>query len=134
MAITGTPELADFDAAAALERAREVCGDGLQSFMEFTQDEYNILYVHEDTVGMYRDEEHLRDHYGRVLEHLHMDFLERETMESTLLPNAGEVGSLVTHMDELTLLRVFDGDVGLYIALDPDCSAEAVAEAVEPLV
>lgn len=134
MALTGEPELVSFDAAEALERARDVCGDGVQSLMEFTTDQYNIVYVHGDIVEMYRDEAHLQDHYRRVLEHLHMDFLERDTYENTLLPNAGAVTSLVTHMEELTLLRVFDEDGGLYIALDPDCSAEAVVEEIEPLL
>lgn len=134
MTITGESKLVDLDADAALERARDVCGDGVQSLMEFTHDEYNIVYVHEDIVSMYRDEEHLREHYGRVLDHLHMDFMERDTYENTLLPNAGRVTSLVTRMDELTLLRVFDEQAGLYIALDPGCSAEAVIEVIEPLL
>jgi hypothetical protein len=133
MALTGDSELAEFDAEAALERARETCGDGIQSFMEFSQDEYNILYVDEDIVDMYRDEEHLRDHYARVLDHLHMDFMERDTYENTLLPNAGHVTSLVTHTEELTLLRVLGETTGLYIAVDPDCSAEAVTEAIGSL-
>lgn len=134
MAITGEPELVAFDVETALERARGVCGSGLQSLMEFTKDEYNIVYVHEDVVEMYRDEAHLREHYRRVLDHLHMDFMERDTYENSLLPNAGSVTSLVTHMEGLTLLRVFEAGGGLYIALDPGCSAEAVIEELEPLL
>lgn len=134
MPLTGEPELVDFDADAALERARDACGSGVQSFMEFTHNEYNIVYVHDDILEMYRDEAHLRDHYGRVVDHLHMDFMERDTIESTLLPNAGRVTSLVTHTEELTLLRIFDDEAGVYLALDPDCSAEAVIEAIEPLI
>jgi hypothetical protein len=133
MALTGASELAEFDAEAALERARNTCGDGVQSFMEFSQNEYNILYVHDDIVEMYRDEQHLREHYARVLDHLHMDFMERDTYENTLLPNAGHVTSLVTHTEELTLLRLLGETTGLYIALDPDCSAEAVTEAIGSL-
>ena len=75
----------------------------------------------------------LREHYARVLDHLHMDFMERDTYENTLLPNAGHVTSLVTHTEELTLLRLLGETTGLYIALDPDCSAEAVSEAIGPL-
>jgi hypothetical protein len=59
-----------------------------------------------------------------------MDFLERETYEKTLLPNAGHVRANVTVMDRLTLLRVFVGDEGLYIALRPDSETRDVAEAV----
>lgn len=134
MALTGDQELVDFDADAAIERARETCGDGVQSVMEFTHDSYNILYVADAVVEMYRDEDHLREHYGRVLPHLHIDFMERDTYENTLLPNAGRVSSLVTHMDELTLLRVFGEGGGLYIALDPECSTDDVIDAVRPVV
>lgn len=134
MPLSGESELVDFDADEALQRAREACDDGVQSVMEFTHDEYNILFVEDEIVSMYRDEEHLREHYSRVLDHLHMDFMERDTYENTLLPNAGSVSSLVTVMDELTLLRVFGANAGLYIALDPDCSAEAVVEAIGPLL
>jgi len=134
MAITGEPELVAFDVETSLERTRDVCGEGLQSLMEFTRDEYNVVYVADDIVDMYRDEEHLREHYSRVLDHLHMDFMERATYENTLLPNAGRVTSLVTHMEGLTLLRVFDDTGGLYIALDPECSADAVISKLEPLL
>lgn len=134
MAITGDPELADFDVEEALERIRTVCGEGVLSLMEFTHHEYNIVYVHEDVVGMYQDEAHLEDHYSRILDHLHMDFMERDTYENTLLPNAGSVTSIITHMEELTLLRIFDETTGLYIALDPECSAEAAIEEIEPLI
>ena len=37
-------------------------------------------------------------------------------------------------MEELTLLRVFEDRGGLYIALDPGCSAEAVIEEIAPLL
>lgn len=126
--------MGEFDVEEALTRAREASESGVQSFTEFTHNEYNIVYVSDEILAMYRDEEHLRDHYGRVVDHLHMDFMERDTIESTLLPNAGRVTSLVTHTEELTLLRIFDDEAGVYIALDPDCSAEAVIEAIEPLI
>jgi hypothetical protein len=73
MALTGEPELVSFDTAEALDRARDVCGDGVQSLTEFSKDEYDSAFVHEDVVEMYREGAHLRDHYGRVLDHLHMD-------------------------------------------------------------
>jgi hypothetical protein len=37
-------------------------------------------------------------------------------------------------MGEMTLLRVFEGEGGLYVALDPGCSAESVIEEIEPLL
>jgi hypothetical protein len=134
MPLTGEPKLVEFDVEEALARARKTCVSDVQSFMEFTHNEYNIVYVNDEILAMYRDEEHLRDHYGRVVDHLHMDFLERDTIESTLLPNAGRVTSLITHTEELTLLRIFDDEAGVYIALDPDCSVEAIIEGIEPVI
>ena len=127
-------ELVDFDARAALEAARDAGGDGVRSFVEFTADEFRTLYVDDGILSMYRDEEHLREHYERVLDHLNMDFLEREAYEQTLLPNAGRVRSIVTQMEDLTLLRVLHGDHGLYIALDPEVSIVDVTDSVETVM
>lgn len=131
MALTGDPELVSFDAAAALDAARAATDGDVRSFVEFTAEEFTILYVDDGILAMYRDEAHLREHYGQVLSHLNMDFLERDTYETMLLPNAGRVRAIVTRMDELTLLRYLEGDEGLYIALDPDSSVPAVTNAIE---
>jgi hypothetical protein len=132
MPVTGESELVEFDAAAALEAARDAAGrDAVRSFVEFTFDEFTILYVDDGIVSMYRDEAHLREHYGQVLSHLNMDFMERDAYEKTLLPNAGRVRALLTYMEELTLLRVLVGTEGLYLALDPSASAREVTDAVE---
>lgn len=134
MPVTGQSELVEFDADAALEAARDVAGGGVRSFVEFTADDFETLYVDDGILGMYRDEEHMHEHYGRILDHLNMDFLERDAYEQTLLPNAGRVRSIVTQMEELTLLRVLYGDEGLYIALDPDEPVVAVTDAVEDVM
>lgn len=134
MPLTREAELADFDAAAALDAAHDAAGDGVRSFVEFTVDEFRTLYVDDDILSMYRSEDHLEEHYGQVLDHLHMDLIERDAYEQTLLPNAGRVRSIVTQMDELTLLRVLYGDTGLYIALDPAVEIIPVTDAVEAVM
>lgn len=134
MPLTGRSELASFDGTTALEAAHEAVGDDVLSFVEFTSDEHRPLYVADEIVDLYRDEAHLRSHYDRVLAHLNMDFLERDTYEKTLLPNAGRVRAIVTRMEELTLLRMLAADEGLYIALAPGADVEAVIEAVEPVM
>lgn len=132
MPLTRDAELVDFDAAAALEAAREAAPqDGVLSFVEFTADEFRTLYVADEILDMYRDEAHLQEHYDQVLSHLNMDFLERDAYEQTLLPNAGRVRSIITQMDDMTLLRVLYGDSGLYIALAPDSPIVPVTDAVE---
>lgn len=134
MPFTQEAELADIDAEGALEAAREAGGDGVRSFVEFTAEDIRTLYVDDGILSMYRDESHLNEYYEQVLDHLNMDFLEREAYEKTLLPNAGRVRSIVTRMEELTLLRVLYEDSGFYIALAPDAPIAAVTEAVEASV
>lgn len=134
MPLTREAELVDFDAAAALDAARDAAGGGVRSFVEFTADDFRTLYVDDEILSMYRDEDHLQAHYDRVLSHLNMDFIERDAYEQTLLPNAGRVRSIVTQMDELTLLRVLYGDAGLYIALAPEVEIVPVTDAVETVM
>lgn len=134
MPLTGTSELVEFDGSAALEATRDAVSDDLLSFVEFTSSAHTPLYVADSIVDLYRDEDHLRSHYDQVLAHLNMDFLERDTYEKTLLPNAGRVRAQVTRMEELILLRMLTADEGLYIALAPDASVEAAIDAVEPIM
>ena len=134
MPLRDDPTLAEFDVEAALRAARDAAGDGLLSLVEFTPREYHVVFVDDRVVDLYRDEEHLREHYGQVLSHLNMDFLERDTYERALLPNAGSVRALVTLMDELVLLRVLVGDEGLYIALTPDADVRSVTDAIRDAV
>lgn len=134
MPLSRESELVGFDADAALEAARGRAGDGVRSFVEFTATEFRTLYVEDSILEMYRDRDHLQEHYGQVLDHLNMDFLERDAYEQTLLPNAGRVRSIVTQMEEMTLLRVLYGDGGLYIALDPDASIVETTDAVEAIM
>lgn len=134
MPLRDDPTLAGFDVEAALRATRDAAGDGLLSFVEFTPREYHIVFVDDAVVDLYRDEDHLREHYGQVLSHLNMDFLERDTYEQALLPNAGSVRALVTLMDEIALLRVLVGDEGLYIALGPDVEVQAVTDAIRDAV
>jgi hypothetical protein len=134
MPLSRESELVGFDADAALAAARRAGGDGVRSFVEFTATEFRTLYVEDSILELYRDEDHLQEHYGQVLDHLNMDFLERDAYEQTLLPNAGRVRSIVTQMEELTLLRVLYGDEGLYIALDPDAPIVETTDAVEAVM
>ncbi|MFB6118090.1 hypothetical protein [Halosegnis sp.] len=132
MPLTGESTLVDFDGDAATAAAREV--EGVLSVSAFTSDDHEILYVADEVLELYEDEQHLRRHYAQVLSHLEMDILEREVYEESLLPNAGPVRGIVTHMAELTLLRIISDKQGLYLALAPDTSVPAVIDAVEDVV
>ncbi|MFC7234552.1 DUF7522 family protein [Halosegnis marinus] len=134
MPLTGASTLVSFDGDAATAAVREAAGDGVASVSAFTTDDFEILYVSDDVLALYRDEAHLREHYDEVLSHLNMDILEKEVYEGTLLPNAGRVRASVTYMDDLTLLRVVVEEEGLYIALQPDAPVRTVVDAVEPVL
>lgn len=134
MAIRGESELVSFDAEAALAAVRGVAGEDVLSVTAFTHDAFDLVFVAEEVLSMYRDEDHLREHYDRILAHLHLDFMERDTMEKSLLPNAGQVRAVVTWMDEMVLLRAFGGADGLYVALAADADVGAVVDALAPVL
>jgi hypothetical protein len=134
MPITNESTLVAFDGDAARAAVHEAAGDGLLSATAFTSDDFEILYVADPVLDLYRDRDHLQEHYDQVLSHLHMDIMERDVYENTLLPNAGAVRAIVTYMEEMTLVRVIVGEQGLYVALDSDQSVRAVVEALESVL
>jgi hypothetical protein len=134
MSHTKKSTLVAFDGDEARAAVHEAAGDSLLSVTGFTSDDFEILYVADAVLDLYRDRDHLHEHYDQVLSHLHMDIMERDVYENTLLPNAGAVRAIVTYMEEMTLVRVIVDEQGLYVALAPDQSVRAVVEAVEPVL
>lgn len=131
--IAAESELVTFDADAALEAALDV--GGVLSFVEFTRGDHRVLYADDRVLAWYDGETHLREHYRTVLAHLNLDFMEQDTYERALLPNAGRVRALVTHMERLTLLRVLSANhEGVCVVADPDADVRAIREAVAPYV
>jgi hypothetical protein len=126
--------LVGFDADAGLTAAREVAGDAVRSFIEYTPEEYHILYASRETLDIYGGRDAMVDHFDEIHSYVHIDFTERDLFSEELLPHAGEVKTIVTRQEQLTLVRLFHGDGGLVISLAPDEPIVPVLDAVESAI
>ena len=134
MALRNSTNIVAFDADAAMEAAREVAGDALRTAVEYDQESYNVLFVDDTVQSLYADKEDMYDHFDAISSYVHLDFAERDLFEESLLPAAGAVQALVTRMEYLTLVRIFVGDEGLFLSLDPDTPVIEVIDAVKTSV
>lgn len=120
-------ELVDFDADAALEAALATVDDPLYSFVEFDAESFNPLYVADETLAMYEDEQQMLAHFQEMHDYVNLDFTEITLFTENLLPVANEVRYKTTAMDVMKIVRIYRGHDGLFLSLAPE-------EPVEPLV
>ena len=132
--VENTSQLVAFDADAALTAAREVAGDAILSFAEYDSGSFNVMYASEETLTLYGGREAMLEHFEEIHSYVHIDFTERDLFSEELLPHAGEVRTIVTRQDRLTLIRLFHGDGGLVISLAPDEPIVPLLDAVESAV
>lgn len=120
-------ELVDFDADAALEVALATVDGPLYSFVEFDVESFHPLYVADETLAMYEDEQQMLAHFEEMHDYVNLDFTEIKLFTENLLPVADEVRYKTTAMDVMKIARIYRGHHGLFISLAPE-------EPVEPLV
>jgi hypothetical protein len=132
--VENTSQLVEFDADAGLTAAREVAGDAIYSYIEYTPETFNVMYVSSETLEIYGGRESMLDHFEEIHSYVHIDFTERDLFSEELLPHAGSVRNIVTRQDRLTLARLFYGDGGLVVSLAPDEPIVPVLDAVESAI
>ena len=134
MPVTNGSTLAAFDADGALAAVRRTVSGPLYTFCEYDTTTFRPLYVDERTIERYDDREEMVEHFERIHANVHMDFMEITLFKNTLFPPAERVEYIVTAMDFLKIVRVYVGDQGLFIALDPDEPVEPVVAAIKDAV
>jgi hypothetical protein len=130
MVVSEDSTLVDFDADAAVSAAREQSEGEVHLCVEYTTEGFHTLYADETTLSLYGDREQMTDHFEEVHSYVHVDFTERNMFEDVFV-GAGEVRSFVTQMEYVTLIRVLDGEQGLFLTVDPGTDVTAIVEAVE---
>ena len=130
MVVSEDSTLVDFDADAAVSAAREQSEGEVHLCVEYTTEGFHTLYADETTLSLYGDREQMTDHFEEVHSYVHVDFTERNMFEDIFV-GAGEVRSFVTQMEYVTLIRVLDGEQGLFLTVDPGTDVTAIVEAVE---
>ena len=131
MAITNTPEVVSFDAGDVTRAVQDAATGTVRSIVEYDKDEFNPLYVDDVTMAFYADEEELLAHFAEIHSYVHVDFTEMSLFTEELFPVANEVRYLTASFDTMTLLRIYFGDEGLFVSLEPEESVEPIVEAVE---
>jgi len=120
-------EIADIDGARLLHRLHDRVEGRLFALAEYDTERLNLLYVDDAAREMYPSEESMYEHFETIHSYVHVDFAEIELFTDELFPSAETVEYVVTAMDFLTIIRVYRGDVGIFLSVSPD-------EPVLPLV
>ncbi|MFC7136015.1 hypothetical protein ACFQRB_04490 [Halobaculum litoreum] len=89
------------------------------------------MYVDDPTRAAYDDDAEMAAHFDRIHQYAGIDFSEIGLFVDDLFPAAEGVEYLATGMDYLTVVRVFLGDEGLLLSLDPDADVARVVDAVD---
>jgi hypothetical protein len=127
--ITNSPELCSFDAAAALSVVREVAGDDLRAFVEYTDENYNPLFI----AGQVVEELGGKTETSELADQLHfnykLDFNEREMYEDLYEP-LGEVAAFAVFLEDEILIRYLEEREGLYVSVESGPNATRIVEAL----
>jgi|GEM_PF-606890 hypothetical protein len=127
MPATNRSELAAFDADRVRQAVQETVSGPLYAFCEYDTESFRPLYLSDETVSMYESRDAMLEHFETIHTNVHMDFMQSKLFRNTLFPDAERVEYITTSMDFLKILRVYVGDDGLFISVDP-------AEPVVPIV
>ncbi|WP_226041960.1 hypothetical protein [Natrinema sp. DC36] len=127
MPATNRSELSAFDADRVRQVVQETVSGPLYAFCEYDTESFRPLYLSDETVSMYESRDAMLEHFETIHTNVHMDFMQSKLFRNTLFPDAERVEYITTSMDFLKILRVYVGDDGLFISVDP-------AEPVVPIV
>ena len=130
MGVSDSSTVVGFDADAALEAVRDATGDAVRLCVEYTPEEFRVLYADELTTSLYGDADRMVEHFEEVHSYVHIDFTEQDLF-AELFRGAGEVRSLVTFMDHVVLVRIIVDFEGLFFTLSPGSDVTAAVRAVE---
>lgn len=118
---------ATLDGDRLVERLRDRVQGTLFAVATYDVEDVDLLYVSDAARNFYESEEQMYDHFETIHSYVHVDFVEMELFTDELFPLAEDVEYVVTSMDFLKLVRVYEGDVGVFFSIEPD-------EPVVPLV
>lgn len=131
MPVTNDPEVVNFDIEEIVEVILSRAEGTVYAVTEFSAKEFNVIYLDDATKALYNSEENMHDHFARIHGYVNIDFTERELFTDSLFPLAERVDYLVTCMDYLKIVRIYDGRTGVFLALEPD---EHVTPLGEPIL
>jgi len=129
MPIEEPSELVPFDADAMVRAGREVAGQTCAAFVEYDGDDIHPMHVTDTLLGLYRDEEHMREHFWEISSYYNVDKTERKVFERTL-SMAGTARYVVTRMEYATMVRIYGGRNGAWVTFGPGAPVWDAMEAM----
>lgn len=115
------------DHEAALEALEDRMEGPLYTLVRFDADDFEVLYVSEQTYEMYADESAMYEHFDRIFDYVGIDFAEKALFTDVLLSGAGSVRYMTTSLDTVKVVRVYEDARGIFLGVPP-------SEPVPPLV
>ncbi|NUB92900.1 hypothetical protein HTZ84_02485 [Haloterrigena sp. SYSU A558-1] len=134
MPATNRSQLCSFDADRVRQVVRNTVSGPLYAFCEYDTESFRPLYIADETIAMYESKDAMLEHFERIHTNVHMDFMQIELFRNTLFPDADRVEYIATAMDFLKILRVYVGDDGLFISVEPDEPVEPIVDAIKETV
>jgi len=134
MTVANPSVIIDADAELLVDRLQAALEGTLYSLVEYDTTDLNVLYADDATLAFYEDRDHLLAHFERVHSHVHIDFEQMELFTDTLFPVADRVEYITTALDYMKLVRVYNRENGLFVAIEPDEPVDPVVDAIRDLV
>lgn len=134
MAVQNPAEIHQVDANALTDRLQSTVEGPLLSLVEFDRTGFNPLFVHDGTLGMYRDEQHMHEHFEEIHGYINLDLAEMSLFTEHIIPQADRVRALSTTLDVVQLVRVYAEECGFFLAVDPEEPVPPLVEVIEAFV
>jgi hypothetical protein len=131
MPVSNDPCVVSFDVAAMQAAVEDTVEGTLRSLVEFDREEFNTLYIDDLTLQFYEGEEQMQAHFAEIHSYVNLDFTEKQFYKEDIFPVSERVRYLATGFDVFTVVRIYFGEEGLFLALDRGEPVEPIVEAVE---
>lgn len=131
MPVRNPPRVVSFDVDGVQDAIKATIQGTLRSLVEYDASEFNPLYVDDVTLSFYEDEGHMEAHFKKIHNHVQMDFLQHALFTEDLFPVTERIRFQTTGFELFTLLRVYRGQEGLFLAIDPDEPITPLIDAIE---
>ena len=123
-----------FDAEEALSAAHSVVDEAtLLICVVYDAETFRTVYVDDRVDALYSDTDAREEHFGRVHEYVHLDFMEADLFEELFI-DPGSVHAFVTYMDTTIAVRVVADREGVYFVLTPEAAVTKLVEAVKQVL
>jgi hypothetical protein len=108
--------------------------DVLHVVAVFTPDTYELAYTDDLAKSFYPSDDEMTAHFDRIHQYAGIDFSEIGLFVDDLFPVADGLEYMVTGLDYMTLVRVYAGQEGLFLSVDPGTDPTVVVDGIRDAI